>query len=278
MKKTLSLLIVLILLIGCKEDKYPTNFKENLPFGLKYHITKKQTYSILNSLNKGKIVDGDSTNLYFDYQFKKGHKNNIRVENYFENDSLYSIRINNANEDYDNKTSIKVKNEMAIEFFKDQKINLNAYSKSEDSDDYYVFQMKNSLEKIILSLSGSLDNYVIMFKDGIITKRIDTNYKQISDKKQKEQLEKERQKLDGTKTIIVENSVLDGSVRQVEKYLKASLKDAKSYKGIEWSKVIETERGYSVRHKYRAKNSLGGFVIENKLFYLDFKGNVLREE
>jgi hypothetical protein len=39
--------------------------------------------------------------------------------------------------------------------------------------------------------------------------------------------------------------------------------------------VVETENGYVVRHKYRAKNSFGGYIIENQKFYLDFKGNVI---
>jgi len=35
---------------------------------------------------------------------------------------------------------------------------------------------------------------------------------------------------------------------------------------------------YWVRHKYRAKNSFGGYVIENKIFYLDEQGNVVGEK
>lgn len=77
----------------------------------------------------------------------------------------------------------------------------------------------------------------------------------------------------------VRNSSYDGSVFQVEQYPKYNyLKDPSSYEGIEWSKVNEeTEEAYKywVRHKYRAKNSFGGFVIENKIFYLDAHGNVI---
>jgi hypothetical protein len=74
--------------------------------------------------------------------------------------------------------------------------------------------------------------------------------------------------------VKVENSAWDGSVQQVKKYLKSTLKDPDSYESIEWSDVKETEDGYTVRHKYRAKNSLGGYVVENQIFYLDFQGNV----
>lgn len=74
---------------------------------------------------------------------------------------------------------------------------------------------------------------------------------------------------------IVTNSEWDGSVRQVEKYLKKNLKDPDSYESIEWSRVAKVGEGYMVRAKYRAKNSFGGFVVENKIFILDSDGNVL---
>lgn len=70
----------------------------------------------------------------------------------------------------------------------------------------------------------------------------------------------------------------DGSVYQVVAYLKKNLVDPKSYEGIEWSpltKLDAVEYKYSVRHKYRAKNSFGGYVIENRVFFLDKDGNVV---
>lgn len=75
--------------------------------------------------------------------------------------------------------------------------------------------------------------------------------------------------------VSVKNSGWDGSVLQVKRFLKKTLKDPKSYEGIEWSEVQSTEEGYVVRHKYRAKNSFGGYVVENNLFYLDKSGNVI---
>jgi hypothetical protein len=77
---------------------------------------------------------------------------------------------------------------------------------------------------------------------------------------------------------VVENSALDGSVRQVKEYLKANLKDWDSYQGVDWSpvKMIDsTQKMYWVRHKYRAKNSFGGYVLENQLFTLDSTGQVI---
>ena len=76
----------------------------------------------------------------------------------------------------------------------------------------------------------------------------------------------------------VYNSSWDGSVRQVEEYLDKTLKDPDSFKAIEWSTVQKTNgntKGFMVRCKYRAKNSFGGYVIENKVFYMDEDGNVL---
>lgn len=67
----------------------------------------------------------------------------------------------------------------------------------------------------------------------------------------------------------------DGSVQQVVHYLKVNLRDPGSLQFIEWSPLKRTEEGYGVRCKYRAKNSFGGYVVEEKLFILSFSGEVL---
>ena len=74
---------------------------------------------------------------------------------------------------------------------------------------------------------------------------------------------------------IVSNSAWDSGVYQVEDYLKRTLKDPDSYQSIEWYKVKKTSTGFKVLHKYRAKNSFGGYVIKTKEFVLDSKGNVI---
>jgi hypothetical protein len=75
--------------------------------------------------------------------------------------------------------------------------------------------------------------------------------------------------------VTVQNSNWDGSVWQVESWLKHNLKDPDSYDAIEWSPVIKSaDGGFVVRVKYRAKNSFGGFVIENRIFILDSQGTV----
>ena len=74
----------------------------------------------------------------------------------------------------------------------------------------------------------------------------------------------------------VYNSEWDGSVSQVESWLEANLKDPHSLEFIEWSPVQKIYDGrFMVRVKYRAKNSFGGYVIENKVFSLDSSGTVV---
>lgn len=60
----------------------------------------------------------------------------------------------------------------------------------------------------------------------------------------------------------------------VTKYLRENLKDPKSYEEIEWSEIAHRDGKLIVRHKYRAKNSFGGFVIDNKVFFLTSLGTV----
>lgn len=76
-------------------------------------------------------------------------------------------------------------------------------------------------------------------------------------------------------TYVVENSSWDASVCQVEQYLKKNLKDPKSYDSIEWSRVTKENDNFRVRYKYRAKNSLGGYVLENQIFTLNSNGEVI---
>ena len=94
--------------------------------------------------------------------------------------------------------------------------------------------------------------------------------------KDKERRDKREKAIMAAGAVEVTNSSYDASVSQVKDYLRKNLKDPKSYESIEWSKVKEEPDGYSVYHKYRAKNSFGGYVIEAQIFYLDYGGNVIR--
>lgn len=76
---------------------------------------------------------------------------------------------------------------------------------------------------------------------------------------------------------IVFNSEWDGSVKQVEDYLKNTLNDPDSYKSVEWSPVGKsaTAGQFFVRHKYRAKNGFGGVVTKDQIFTLDSLGTIV---
>lgn len=69
-----------------------------------------------------------------------------------------------------------------------------------------------------------------------------------------------------------ENSPWDAAVAPVVSFLKKNLKDPKSVEYIEWSPVtlLELDDGFywAVRCKYRAKNSFGGYVIEEYVFLI----------
>jgi len=79
----------------------------------------------------------------------------------------------------------------------------------------------------------------------------------------------------------VVNSEWDSSVWQVEDYIKKRLTDPDSYESVNWSPVSDLGKNttaphrYIVRHMYRAKNSFGVKITENKLFYLDNSGYVV---
>lgn len=76
-------------------------------------------------------------------------------------------------------------------------------------------------------------------------------------------------------TAVVSNSAWDGSVRQVERYLKVNLKDPGSLEVMEWGQVVANTSGFLVRVKYRAKNSFGAYSVEQKVFHLDASGAVV---
>ena len=80
---------------------------------------------------------------------------------------------------------------------------------------------------------------------------------------------------------VVVNSEWDGSVSQVEDYLKRHLNDWHSYESVEWSKVVKTEQlnhAFMVRHTYRAVNGFGSKMLVNQIFYLDYQGKVVEVE
>lgn len=74
----------------------------------------------------------------------------------------------------------------------------------------------------------------------------------------------------------VENSQWDRSVSQVKQWLNENTRDPESLQFIEWSPVMKTGNGYTVRVKFRTKNGFGGYdEPEQRFFTLDQAGNVI---
>jgi len=74
------------------------------------------------------------------------------------------------------------------------------------------------------------------------------------------------------------NSGFDGSVRQIEDYLKKTLNDPFSVKFESWGEVMRFETGpctYMAWCRYRAKNAYGGYVLTKQTFCMDANGVVV---
>jgi len=74
---------------------------------------------------------------------------------------------------------------------------------------------------------------------------------------------------------VVRNEGPAGTVWQVTEYVLAHLKDPDSFRTIKWGNVVETSGKFAVRLNYRAKNSFGGLVVSDEVFFLDEQGHVV---
>ena len=71
------------------------------------------------------------------------------------------------------------------------------------------------------------------------------------------------------------NSPWDGSVPEVEVYLKRALHDPDSYEHVESTMPVARGEYWVVRSSFRGKNAFGGKVLNSKLFYIQ-NGRVVR--
>ncbi len=73
------------------------------------------------------------------------------------------------------------------------------------------------------------------------------------------------------------NNAWDASVIEVKLFLRENLNDPDSVQYLEWSPVFAYDEYWSVRCKYRAKNSFGALILAEKLFYIQ-NGKVVHFE
>lgn len=134
----------------------------------------------------------------------------------------------------------------------------------------YVFTKNNLAITIVDEIGSYKGTLEVTYENRPVTGPIE---------KERQETYRSKQSESSTPTTVssveVKNNNWNGGVKQVEDYLERTLRDPDSYESIEWSEVKEKSDGYYVRHKYRAKNGFGGYVVANQLFHLDFSGNVV---
>ena len=276
MIKFLFILCLIALITGCnnatkqnelnEQKQYEaTRAAENapitvseLPFNFQFGMSRSQVDSLLTVLVNDSIIRKPIDMYYYDYKLKSGRTVETYMNFGFHNDSLYSVVF-----DISSFNQI-VNDELIHEIDDDISSRLDStYTRISHYDESGMIFTKWFKGNQYIFLRKAVFND-ISFVNAPISKIVsDIQEKKILDKIEKKGYVK------------VENSAWDGSVSQVKKYLRSNLKDPDSYESIEWGNVVKTDNGYMVRHKYRAKNSFGGYMVDNNVFYLDFQGNVV---
>lgn len=231
-----------------------------LPLGFNFGMLKDDVEKQIKKLEDSKTITSIVNDKYeYQYTTKKGVPINYWMEcKYFENE-LYSLVFSVMGNENEVKDAIieELNSELDSTYLR-----IGYWEELADSKFTFNKWIKGN-QVIFLKNVNGLD---LIYTNAPIDKIVRTNeINNLINEVNKKQ-----------KFIEVKNSIWDGSVSQIKIYLKSNLKDPDSYESIEWSNVTETPEGYMVRHKYRAKNSFGGYIIENKLFYMDKKGNVIQ--
>jgi len=273
--RKIVVLIIPLLVFSCQQNK-STNQQNNSTKTVSDFGKFIELFSELRSQQRYLKKD----TLFWDYVFgmspKDVKKNSIELE---KNKTVKLDKQHNLCEIKLGENTIKCETHFS---YYDNRLNNLVIELNESEFQVFLSFLKNRLgepeliyngigflDKRILWIKGNQEIYIftnilrtaVTFEDYTNQKPIDT--------------EKIMKDYEERKNIVkVENSEWDNSVRQVKDYLKKNLKDPKSYESIEWSEVRKEKDYFIVRHKYRAKNSFGGYVIENQIFYINKYGNV----
>ena len=288
MKRFVFLALVLAILSSCSnsEDKGDINqcfnvlrsaelceqIENEIPCGLKFGMTHEEMDSCLDRLSKDPNNGIHKVGSYYHYMFKANNNKyecmilgfpfgkNVRINDYsfvFDNSELHFS--GNVDELFKNmKEEYKDLDFAFCEVGDGEKVH----------DKVYCWGYQNLAIILTDNVSLTLHFYNAPVEKPTSTldfisrfaKDVGNSLKQ--DDIQKKQIGK------------ITNSPFDGSVHQVKKYLKTSLKDPDSYESISWGKLQKNSNGYSVYHKYRAKNSFGGFVVEEHIFNISEDGTI----
>lgn len=284
-KRILIELVVIFLFCSCsktkqtneknRENQYAATLEaetsslniSELPLGFEFGMSEDEVDENINQLINDKIITVIREGVQYEYIYTTKNGYNIRycMEFGFYENELYLLTLEAMNRD--SSLFINVDNELDL-------ILGSAYKKIAFFDDFgtddkLYFNMWFHGNQIV-SLRKDRWSCQIVYKNAPI-------YKIILDKATNKYMDEAKARLENREQndVDVKNSSWDGSVSQVKEYLKNNLSDNKSYESIDWSEVSETPNGYMVRHKFRAKNGFGGYVIENKIFYLNKQGCVV---
>lgn len=231
-----------------------------LPLNFEFGMTRDEVNKHLEKLVKKGVISKKGDKYYdYDYILESGQKIGTSIETSFYEDRLYDLYFSLYGLKFDYELIAAIDKEITNKVDSTYK-RISYYMLDYDDSKMWIIKWFKENQYIYLRNAAGTD---IHFVNAPIERIAD-------EKRNQKLLERARMKAG----IEVKNSSLDGSVSQVVKYLKNNLKDPDSYESIEWGNVTEIDNGYIVRHKYRAKNSFGGYVIEHQIFHIDWQGNI----
>lgn len=286
--RTVLMLCLIALITGCdntqkeneaneRKQREATLKAENstatiseLPLNFYFGMTSEQVDSNLSKLASDSIITKSGNHYQYVYKLKSGKNIYTNIQFGFYKDSLYALVFSIEDNIFTNPP-FKVNDSLIKEIDADLSERIDS---TYNRVSYYKEWESSDSKRISIYTKWFKENQYIFLRHTVFSDIQYINapiYTIVTNEENNKILNKIKEK-DGIK---VENSSFDSSVSQIKKYLKKNLKDPDSYESIEWGKVIENENGYIVRHKYRAKNSFGGYAVENNVFHLDLKGNVI---
>lgn len=171
----LLLIVCLFAVCSCVE-KYPTDLKNDLPFGLEYNMSESEARSVIDSLSKAGIIkmSGTDSNVFY-YSLPCGDEDDcLSVTLQFYGDSLYKVDIRN---NFLTEREIKENYNGAIRFFKEQGINMASYKREHlKYSDKYDYDYKKY--PYAISLYNTKHSTIIVFTNEHMQKLIDREEKQ----------------------------------------------------------------------------------------------------
>lgn len=279
------LLILVLSLIGCNSVDKDNGVNKNhayelemsaqksreriseLPLGFEFGMSNEEVNNLLAFLSEKKNLEKSGDYFYYFFPAQccgKNIKSRIGCDYY--NDELYKLSFSFGTAGF-NIDSLECSISKYLNNNLDTLYKKASFYDKIDEKTIYNFSYWVKGNQIIFLRKDCFGAIDLSY----INAPIEKAYNDIQNEIYLEEARERSKKLNQSK---VENSSWDGSVKQVRKYLKKNLKAPDSYKSIEWGKVIHTENGYMVRHKYRAKNSFGAYIMEDKIFYLNKSGDI----